>query len=330
MRPPYGLIRAYDLYLIIRPFYAIVWNSMDPLSHLLSLLKPISYITAGFDAGGAWSLALDDLAGRIKCYAVVRGECWLSLDGSPTPVRLDEGDCFVLPTGRMATIASDLGLVPQRASEVLDPNRSGDVVIYNGGGDTYLVGSRFEVSGRHADLLLGRLPPIIRIVGAGGQARLRWCIDLMMEEMREKRPGFELLAQQLAQMILVQALRLYLATQTETDTGWLAGLADPRIAAALAAIHTEPAFPWTVEELAGRSAMSRSTFSHLFAAKVGETPIAYLTGWRMMLAAERLIGSDETIARVAQSVGYSSEHAFNTAFRRSMGTSPRRYARESG
>ncbi|MFD2428787.1 AraC family transcriptional regulator [Sphingobium scionense] len=106
----------------------------------------------------------------------------------------------------------------------------------------------------------------------------------MMEEMREKCPGFELLAQQLAQMILIQALRLYLATQTETDTGWLAGLADPRIATALAAIHMEPAFSWTVEELARRSAMSRSTFSHLFAAKVGETPIAYLTRWRMMLA----------------------------------------------
>ncbi|CAM5334857.1 AraC family transcriptional regulator [Sphingobium scionense] len=302
---------------------------MDPLSQLLSLLKPISYITAGFDAGGAWSLVLDDLAGRIKCYAVVRGECWLSLDGDAAPVRLSEGDCFVLPTGRSATIGSDSQLVPQRASEVLDPNRSGDVVTYNGGGDTYLVGSRFEVSGRHADLLLSRLPPMIRIEGAGGQTRLRWCIDLMMEEMREKCPGFELLAQQLAQMILIQALRLYLATQTETDTGWLAGLADPRIATALAAIHMEPAFSWTVEELARRSAMSRSTFSHLFAAKVGETPIAYLTRWRMMLAAERLIGSGETIAGVAQSVGYVSEHAFNHAFRRTMGTSPRRYARES-
>jgi AraC-like DNA-binding protein len=323
------LILPYDLYLIIRCFYAIVWKSMDLLSQLLSLLKPNSYITAGFDAGGAWSLALDDLAGRIKCYAVVRGGCWLSLDGDAAPVCLSEGDCFVLPTGRSATIGSDPRLVPQRASEVLDPNRSGDVVTYNGGGGTYLVGSRFEVRGRHADLLLGRLPPLIRIESVGGQTRLRWCIDLMMEEMREKRPGFELLAQQLAQMILVQALRLYLATQTETDTGWLAGLADPRIATALAAIHTEPAFPWTVEELARRSAMSRSTFSHLFTAKVGDTPIAYLTRWRMMLAAERLIGSGETIARVAQSVGYASEHAFNTAFRRSMGTSPRRYVRDT-
>jgi AraC-like DNA-binding protein len=303
--------------------------SMDPLSQLLSLLKPISYITAGFDAGGEWALALDDLAGRIKCYAVVRGECWLSLDGAAAPVRFCEGDCFVLPTGRAVTIASGPGLVPQQASEVLDPNRSGEVVTYNGGGDTYLVGSRFEVSGRHVDLLLGRLPPMIRIEGTGGQTRLRWCIDLMMEEMREKRPGFALLAQQLAQMILVQALRLYLRAQTEADTGWFAGLADPRIAVALAAIHADPAYPWTVEELGRRAAMSRSTFSNRFAVKVGETPIGYVTRWRMMLAAERLIAGHETIARIAQSLGYGSEHAFNTAFRRRMGTSPRRYARES-
>src|SRR4051794_7389857 len=113
---------------------------MDPLSEVLSLLKPRSYITAGFDAGGAWALTLDDLAGRIKCYAVTKGTCWLSMQGVEAPVQLRAGDCFVLPSGRLVSIGSDLGVEPKLASEVLDPNRSGEVITYNGGGDVFLVG----------------------------------------------------------------------------------------------------------------------------------------------------------------------------------------------
>ena len=302
---------------------------MDPLSEVLALLKPRSYITAGFDAGGAWALTLDDLAGRIKCYAVVKGTCWLCLEGEAAPVRLNPGDCFVLPSGRPVRIASDPAVPPRRASEVLDPNRSGEVVTYNGGGDVFLVGSRFEVNGRHAEVLLRTLPPLIRIEASGDQARLRWSIALMMEELREARPGSSLVAQHLSHMILVQALRLHLAERSRDDVGWFAALADPQMSAAIAAMHGDPSFPWTLQELARRVGMSRSSFAQRFREKVGETPIGYLTRWRMMLAGERLIHGRETIARVALSLGYASEHAFNTAFRRTMGCSPRRYAREA-
>jgi AraC-like DNA-binding protein len=301
---------------------------LDPLSEVLSLLKPRSYITAGFDAGGSWALTLDDLAGRIKCYAVVKGACWLSLDGESTAVQLNEGDCFVLPTGRVVKIASDLSATSHLASEVLDPNRSGEIVTYNGGGDVFLVGSRFEVNGRHAEVLLRTLPALIQVKASGDQAKLRWFIELMMEELREARPGSSLVAQHLSHMILVQALRLYLAAQAHTDTGWFAALADPRMSQAIAAMHENPAFAWTLPILAQRAGMSRSTFIQRFRERVGETPIGYLTRWRMMLAGERLIQGRDTIARVAESLGYTSEHAFNTAFKRTMGFSPRRYARE--
>ncbi|MGQ9365057.1 AraC family transcriptional regulator [Azospirillum sp. ST 5-10] len=301
---------------------------MDPLSEVLALLKPRSYITAGFDAGGAWALTLDDLAGRIKCYAVIRGTCWLSLDGDDVPVRLDEGDCFVLPSGRSVRIASDLTVRAQRASEVLAPNRSGEIVVFNGGGDVFLVGSRFEVNGRHAEVLLRTLPPLIRVETSGDQAKLRWSIALMMEELREAQPGSSLVAQHLSHMMLVQALRLHLAQRPADEVGWFAALADPHMSAAIAAMHEDPSFAWTLPELARRAGMSRSTFAQRFRDKVGETPIGYLTRWRMMLAGERLIHGGDTIARVAMSLGYTSEHAFNTAFRRTMGCSPRRYARD--
>ncbi|MEN3615943.1 AraC family transcriptional regulator [Plantactinospora sp. ZYX-F-223] len=301
---------------------------MDPLSEVLSLLKPRSYLTAGFEAGGPWALELDDLAGRIKCYAVVRGSCWLTLEGGE-PVRVREGTCFVLPTGRTAVIGSDPNVEPARASDVLDPDRSGQVVTYNGGGDVYLVGSRFEVASPHAEVLLRTLPPLMLVETLGDRTRLRWSIDLMMEEFREARPGSDLMAQHLAHMMLVQALRLYLSIRSGDEIGWFAALADPQMSAALAAVHADPAHPWTVQELAALVGMSRTTFAERFRARAGETPIAYLTRWRMMLAGEKLRHSDDTIARIASSLGYVSEHAFNTAFKRVMGIPPRRYARST-
>ncbi|MFC3228078.1 AraC family transcriptional regulator [Marinibaculum pumilum] len=302
---------------------------MDPLSEVLSLLKPRSYITAGFDAGGNWALTLDDLAGRIKCYAVLKGSCWLSLGGGIAPVRLDAGECFVLPSGREVCIGNDPAAEPRRASEVLDANRSGEVVTYNGGGEVFLVGSRFDVSGRHAELLLRTLPPLIQVQTSGEQAQLRWCIELMMQEFREARPGSSLVAQHLSHMMLVQALRIYLDDCSQGETGWLAALADPQMSKGIAAMHRDPSFPWTLQELARQVGMSRSTFAQRFPERVGVTPMAYLTRWRMMLAAERLLHSRDTVAQVAATVGYTSEHAFNTAFRRTMGVSPRRYARAS-
>ncbi|MGP3966372.1 helix-turn-helix transcriptional regulator [Streptomyces sp. 6N223] len=99
------------------------------------------------------------------------------------------------------------------------------------------------------------------------------------------------------------------------------------MSAALGAIHADPAFPWTVEDLATRAGMSRSTFAERLRKRTGETLIAYLTRWRMMLAGEKLIHGRDTVARIAGSLGYGSEHAFNTAFRRVMGISPGRHAR---
>ncbi|MDG4831045.1 AraC family transcriptional regulator [Solwaraspora sp. WMMD1047] len=298
---------------------------MDPLSEVLALLRPHGYLTAGFDAGGDWALELDDLAGRIKCYAVVKGSCWLTLAGHP-PVPVAEGACFVLPTGRTAVIGSAPDVAPARASTVLDPDRSGQVITYNGGGGVYLVGARFEAGSPHVGLLLRNLPPLMLVSTSDDRARLRWSIELMMEEFREPRPGSDLIAQQLAHMMLVQALRLYLAAPAHDDVGWFAALADPRMHAALAAMHADPGRSWTVRGLATVAGMSRSAFAECFRTRAGETPIAYLARWRMMLAAERLQHGDDTVARIAGSLGYESEPAFNTAFKRIMGVPPRRYA----
>ncbi|WP_305793967.1 helix-turn-helix transcriptional regulator [Martelella soudanensis] len=147
--------------------------------------------------------------------------------------------------------------------------------------------------------------------------------------MREARAGSSLMAQQLSHMILVQALRLHVEEQGADETGWLAALADPHIGPSIRAIHAEPARAWTSETLARQVGVSRTVFAQRFKRKVGTTPIAYLTRWRMMLAGERLIETSDSVAEIATSLGYTSEHAFAAAFKREMGCPPRRYFRET-
>jgi AraC-like DNA-binding protein len=300
---------------------------VDPLSDVLSLLKPRSYVSAGFDAGGDWSIQFRDQHEFIKCYAVVSGQCWLSVEGVPDAIRLKTGDCFVLPSGQPFRLASDLTLPPADAGPIFSPARYGGVVSYNGGGDLFLVGSRFGVSGNHARILLGMLPPVVHICKESDKAAMRWSVERMMQELREQQPGSFLVAQHLAHMMLVQALRLHQVEEVSEKVGWLFALADKQLAAAINAMHEDPAHRWTLGELAERAGMSRSIFALKFKRKVGASPMDYLMRWRMLLAADKLTNSGDPISIIALSLSYESESAFSTAFKRVMGRSPRHYGR---
>jgi AraC-like DNA-binding protein len=189
------------------------------------------------------------------------------------------------------------------------------------------VGTRFEVDDRKAGTLLGTLPPLIHLHEADDQAAMRWCIMQLMMEMRDGRPGGTLAARHLAHLMLLQAFRVHLSRRAGDRVGLLYALADPRLGTAIEAMHGDPAHRWTLAELAGRAGLSRSVFAERFRERVGETPIGYLTQWRMMLAKDRLANSHDTLGTIANGLGYESENAFNTAFRRVVGRSPRRYAR---
>ena len=300
---------------------------MDPLSEILAILKPESYLTAGIDAGGKWAIRFDNRPGTIKCHAVTAGGCWLAVDGMTTPVRLTAGDCIILPSGCPFTLASDLGLEPAQAQDVLGRARPGDMILHNRGGEFAFIGTRFEVDSRKAAALLGTLPPLIHLHDAEDRDALRWCIAQMMTEMRAERPGGSLAAQHLAHLMLLQAFRLHLARQASDRVGLLYALLDPQLGKAIEAMHADPAHRWTLAELAAQAGLSRSIFAQRFRERVGETPIGYLTQWRMMLAKDRLTAGREPLGTIARALGYESENAFNTAFRRVIGCAPRRYAR---
>jgi len=299
---------------------------MDPLSDVLSLLKPRNYISGGFDVGAPMAIRFGRHEG-IKCYAVVAGEGWLAVEGEADPVRLAAGDCFLLPSGRPFSLATGLGLTPIDAHELLVDKRNGAVRTVNGGGGCFIVGGFFTLAAHHARMLLGMLPPIVHIRDEAARAALRWSVERMMQELREPGPGSNMMAQHLTQMMLVQALRVHLAEGPDAGVGWLFALADRRMAAAIGAIHDDPAQGWTVEALAERAGMSRSTFALRFKEKVGASPMDYLTRWRMLLAGDRLENSGEPVSVIARALGYESESAFSTAFKRVMGCSPRQHGR---
>lgn len=183
---------------------------MDPLSDVLSLLKPTSSMFGGFDAGGQWSIQFPRHDG-IKCYAVVSGHCWLSVEGVPEAVRLQTGDCFLLPLGQPFRLANDLTLTPVDVKTIFSTPLNGGVASWNGGGDVFGVGGYFTLAGNHAGILLGVLPPIVHIKEESDKAALRWSMERMMRELREPQPGGFLVVQHLAHMMLVQALRAHLA-----------------------------------------------------------------------------------------------------------------------
>lgn len=305
---------------------------MDPLSDVLSLLKPRSYKCGGFQADGDWAVRFAPHDG-IKCYAIVSGQCWLAVEGAPAPAHLNAGDCFLLPRGWPFRLASALDVPPVDGMTVFPslPRHDG-IARFNtdgtGDGDFSLLGGHFVLDGGHAGLLLGELPPIVHIRSDAGRAALRGSINQMRQELRHPQPGSVLVAQHLAYTMLIQALRLHLTDGARDSVGWLSALADRRMGAAVAALHSAPARRWTLQDLADHIGMSRSTFALKFKATVGLAPMDYLTRWRMLLAGDRLEHTGDSVAVIALSLGYESESAFSTAFKRVMGCSPRRYGRD--
>jgi AraC-like DNA-binding protein len=295
---------------------------MDPLSDVLSLLKLRTYAAAGLDASGPWSLQYPKYEG-IKCYALLSGRCWLSVDNVPDPVRLEKGDCILLPSGRPFRIATDLESTPVDAHSIF--SAPGSIRKLNGGGDCFGFGGHFSLTGNHAGVLLRILPPIIHLKQEADKAALRWSLEQMMQELREPQPGGFLIVQQLASMMLVKALRLYLSQGLKGGVGWLFALADKQMSAAITAMHKDPAHRWTLKSLAEQAGMSRTIFALKFKKTVGASPMEYLTHWRMLAAGDRLISSNDSVATIALSLGYESESAFCHAFKRVMDCSPRQY-----
>jgi AraC-like DNA-binding protein len=246
------------------------------------------------------------------------------------PRELHAGDVVLLPTGAahvMASAPTGPSSSWDRVTERLTPSPDGEYVIEGSGSSTRLICAAYQYDRDVAHPLVSLLPPLLLVAGqemAEGSA-VPTTLRLLRQELSVRSAGWETIVNRLIDVVFVQVIRAWLERQGEQGTSWLQALRDPAIAQTLTRMHAEPAAPWTIERLAREANLSRATLVRRFSALVGEPPLAYLTRWRMELAARNLRETDEPVGAIAHRVGYESEFAFSRAFSRVRGRPPGRY-----
>ena len=257
-----------------------------------------------------------------------RGNCWLSVEGLPEPVPLTGGDCFLLARDTSIVMRDSPRTRPRSSFREIAAQANSNVAYYGGGGaPTTIVCGSFSFDRASLKPITHLLPGFILI--KADQARtlaLHSTMQALASEMAEQAPGLEVVATRLAEVLFIQILRAYIASGVEwRNRGWLRAIFDPQIGIALNAIHNSVNTPWTVESLAEAAGMSRSAFAAHFKEVLGQTPLEYVTEWRMQKATQLLQQRDKKLIDVARSVGYESDAAFSKAFKRVVGANPSDY-----
>ncbi len=298
----------------------------DPLGEVLHLFRMSGtfYCRSHFTA--PWGLDLPPMPGTLMFHVVTAGQCWLEV-GSGEPRRLDRGDLALVPHGAGHRLSSEpsapaaplFDLPREEVSERYEILRHG-----GGGTGTRMMCCAVRFDHPAAERLVELLPPAIHLE-AWSSPEMDWVsstLRLIELEANELRPGGETVLTRLADILVVYALRSWVSHDPSARRGWLGALRDPRIGAAITAVHRAPARAWSVESLATEVAMSRSAFAARFTELVGEPAMRYVTRWRMLVATRWLEQDDDSLAEIAERLGYESEAAFSRAFKRVRGVSP--------
>lgn len=314
---------------------------MDALSETLRVVRLVGaiFLQGRFTAPWCYQSPRADSAAPLLepgaervviFHLITEGDCVVEMPGQP-PVRLRAGDAVLFPQGDAHRMGSEAGLTPAkgaRLDEVLA--RRPRTLAYGGGGaTTKLVCGYMACDARLADLLLAGLPPLVCVNVRGSNAGmwLEASVRYALAEARSPRPGGAGVLAKLAEVLFIEVLRLHMNEQNGGHKGWLAGVGDRVVGAALKALHNRPAHAWTLDELARTAHTSRSVLAERFQDLVGTSPMQYLTQWRMLLAANLLCRSNAPLARIAEDVGYQTDTAFSRAFRREYGAPPATWRR---
>ena len=306
-------------------------SERDPLTDVIELLRVRGVVMARVHARAPWGLHLPHIAGA-SFHAVTAGSCWVRI-GSRAARELSVGDVVLLPRGASHIISSEPKGAARpwdRAAKAQARSPAGEIVLDGVGASTRLICAAYDYDHHVAHPLLGLLPSLLvlsqreTLEGSPLGASLR----LLQHELVTPRPGGSAIVTRLIDILFILVVRAWIANRAPEEVSWLGALADPVVTRALAEIHGDPSSPWTVDMLAGRANVSRATLARRFTRLVGETPLSYLTGWRMELAARHLRDTDSAVASIARQVGYASEFAFSRAFTRARGDAPGRYRRQ--
>jgi AraC-like DNA-binding protein len=293
----------------------------DQLSQVFDLVQVRGLVSGGFAVRGPW-VARSPIRDPLKLIALVHGRVRLATDGVDGPIELEAGDVAILNSRSWLSLEGGPGdglrreMVPEESfTHLVGADRSTDDVV---------IGAAVDINPAARALLLQALPPVGHVRSSAGATGLRGTLDRLFDEVTGHRVGSAFAIRQYGQLLLLEVLRAYVH-QADLPPGWLRALTDERLRPALGLMHAEPGKPWRLEELARAAAMSRTSFAERFRTVAGVPPLTYLNRWRMLLAQRALRDGDVRVGSLAVELGYGSESAFSTAFKREVGESPLRY-----
>jgi AraC-like DNA-binding protein len=303
--------------------------SVDPFSDVFTAMRVRSALYCRMEATAPWGVKFPG-SPHAKFGLVTRGSCWLEVAGEPSPIPLRGGDCYVVAPDVGITVRDALRTRPVDG-EALIRTKVGDLLHLGGGGvPTHVITGLFEFDAWSGKPVFEMLPGVLCVRGDEAQASaLGATLNLLALETATPTIGSPVVINRLAEILFVQTIRAHYASGRAGEQGWLAALGSGPLGAALRAMHHSPAHPWSVEALASVAGMSRSAFALRFKAQVGETPLEYLTRWRMYKAGCLLRDGDSGLAEIADAVGYESPGAFNRAFQRVHAQTPGEFRRRT-
>lgn len=295
---------------------------MDPLTDMLVGLRIRAASFTRMEASAPWGVNSPGERG-VNFVLLVRGSAILTTPGNPQPIALRSGDVYIKLDGTPYRLYDHEDSVLIDCVEVEKLRVGHRIQVGGGGALTTFVGGSFELDALEARPLLRALPPLLHLkLDQHRSVAFQSVLEMVALETESPGLGSEAVLNRLFELLFVHAIRAY-STQPDGPTrGWLGAIADRQLALALEAMHGDPAQDWTVESLARKAGMSRSGFAARFKAVVGQSPLDYLTQWRMYCASRLLQQGHVALAEVARRVGYESAAAFSRVFRRETATTP--------
>lgn len=314
---------------------------MDALSELLRAVKLSGAMFYVAEASRPWRVrapagkklgryVAPDASHLIEFHLATQGGGYVRVGEETTP--FSAGDLFMIPHGDPHEMGNGSGAELTDASTDLPALLTGGLkrACFGGGGEqTRLICGYLACEAGLIQPVLAGLPRVVRVHIRNDKAGewLENSIVHAVERASAAVPGSDVILARLAEVLFAEALQRYVSQLPPGRTGWLAGAGDPIVGRSLAALHRSPAHAWTLDELAQEASVSRSALTERFAKYLGVSPMAYLTDWRLELAAEALRTTSRSVLQVATEVGYESEAAFNRAFKRRFGKPPAQYRR---
>ena len=302
---------------------------MDPFEDILRSMRVESSLYVRLQMRAPFGVHFDT-RNQARLVVVTRGSCWLSSEHVPRPVPLAAGDCLLLKADAGFSLQDELGREIVACGTILS-KVTGTTVRHGGEGSlTEIVSGAFSFDAAAAAPLVTLMPALVHVRLEEAHAHLlQTTLQLIGLEAFEDGLGAGLVVARLTDVLFVQAVRAWCATEGAHAIGWLAGLKDRRLGAAIRAMHGDLARAWTVETLAREAGLSRSSFAAAFKAVTGETPLDYLTGWRMYRTRILLRESEMQLMEIAGRVGYETDTALSRAFRRFEGVAPGEWRRRA-